>query len=83
MKRILFLGNSPAGASAIEAIRQKDQESEITLFCFEDHLPYRRHLFGDYLAKGVQKEDVLYKANEFYARNKVNIVTNKKIIRID
>ena len=83
MKRILILGSSPAGVSVIEKIRQRDQESEITLFCVEEHLPYERSLFGDYLGKDIQEKDVLCQPNEFYVTKKINVVTDKKIIRID
>jgi len=83
MKKILILGQSVACAQAIEMIRQHDQESEITLLCFEEHLPYDRHLLPDLLAKEIPEEEVFYQSDRFYTQHKINILTGKELARID
>ncbi len=83
MKRILIAGNSPAAASFIEELRQRDQDSEVTLFSMEDRLPCQRHLFGDFLAQNVTEDELMCRDNEFYARHQVNVITGKKAVRFD
>ncbi len=83
MKRYLILGNSPVCPYLIEGIRQHDKDGEITIFSFEEYLPYQRHLFGDFLARNVTEDEVFCKPQEFYGRHGVNMITDKKLIRID
>ncbi|HOW34888.1 MAG TPA: FAD-dependent oxidoreductase [Candidatus Omnitrophota bacterium] len=83
MKKIVVLGNSIAAIRALEEIRVADQESEITVFSYEAHFAYRRHLLADLLEKDAPQEKVFYKPNDFYKDKKINVIFDKKIGRVD
>ena len=83
MKKIIIIGNSIAGVKAIEEIRSRDKESEITLFLEDSHLPAHNYLFGDFLMKAITEDKIFYKPGEFYKENNVHIISGKKIGRVD
>ncbi len=83
MRHIVVLGNSVAGIKALEEIRQKDQESRLTVVACEDHLPFKRHLAADFIAKIIAEEEIYYRSNEFYKEKNINIVLGKRIVRVD
>ena len=83
MKRIVILGSSAAGVKAIEDIRASGPESEITLIAFDGHYPYYRDTFAPYIAKEIDAPKVFCKAKEFYVKNNVNVILDKKLSRIN
>lgn len=83
MKKIVILGSSPAGVQIIEDIRKNDFSGEITLIAFDDHYPYKRDTFASFIRKAISPENVFCRAKDFYVQNKVNIVLDKKISRIN
>lgn len=83
MKKIVVLGNSIAAIRALEEIRATDQESEITVLSYETHFAYGRHRLADLLQKEAPEEKVFYKPNDFYKNNKINVIFDKKIARVD
>jgi nitrite reductase (NADH) large subunit len=83
MKKIVIIGNSVAGLSAAEEIRKSDPESEIIVFCEEPNPPVRRELFAGFLAKDVPEKDLLYKSPEFYAKERIGLVTDKSVIKFN
>src|SRR3989338_6256082 len=82
MRKIVVIGNSPAGAKAIEAIRAVDQESPISIFSWETALPYNRFLFPDLLAGAVKEADVLYQPETFYKNLKVELRPDRNVVRL-
>ena len=83
MKKIIVIGNSIAGVRALEEIRVLDRESEIAVFCEDNHLPYQSCLFGDFLSKTITEDKVFYKPNEFYKTQNIQMILGKKISRVD
>ena len=83
MKKIFILGCSAAAAKIIETVRAVDQTSEIFLLTFEECLPYQRHLFPQFVSKNCTNEEILIQPRSFYERQRVNLILNKKISRID
>ncbi len=83
MKKIVFLGNSLAAVKAIEEIRRGDQESRLTIVSKNQDWPCRRNLFVPYLAKELKEFDVLAQPADFYKKNNVQLLFDKKIARID
>lgn len=83
MKRIAIIGNSISGVRAIEKIRSVDQQSELTLFTLEEHLPYQRHLFADFLAREIKDDELLCKPIEFYQDHRVDVVLGNLITRVN
>ncbi len=83
MKNYLIIGNSAAGISAIEAIRAQDKASKITLVGDEDYPAYCRCLISYYLAGDVKESAILYRPENFYKENNIELMLNKKVNRVD
>jgi len=83
MQQFIIIGNSAAGIAAVEAIRQKDKESKIVVISDEDYPAYCRCLISYYLAGDVKEEKILYRLENFYKENDVELLLNKKVIRVD
>lgn len=76
-----IIGNSLLSVKIAEELRQKNPEAEISLFCPEGLLPYHRHLLAGVLS-GVTLEAISCVPQDFYAANRINVITDKKIIKI-
>jgi len=83
MKNYLIIGNSAAGIAAIEAIRQRDKESKIIVISNEDYPGYCRCLISYYLAGQIKEDKLLYRKENFYQENKIELLLNKKVSRVD
>ncbi len=83
MKQFVIIGNSAAGIAAVEAIRSKDLESKITVISDEDYSAYCRCLISYYLAGDVGEDKILYRPEDFYKQNNIELLLNKKVSRID
>jgi len=83
MKQYVIIGNSAAGIAAAEAIRNKDKESRIVIISDEDYPAYCRCLISYYLAGDVGEDKILYRPESFYKENNIELLLNKKVIRVD
>src|SRR3989338_8011911 len=83
MKHLLIIGNSAAGISCAENIRKKDKEIKITILSKEDYTAYNRCLISYYLSGDVKEDKLVYRAKDFYKDNAIELLLNKKAIRID
>ena len=83
MKQFLIIGNSAAGIAAVEAIRKRDKESKILIISDEDSPSYCRCLISYYLAGDIKGEKILYRTQVFYKENNIELLLNKKVIRVD
>jgi len=83
MKQFVIIGNSAAGISAVEAIRKTDKESKIIVISDEDYSAYCRCLISYYLAGDVKEEKILFRPQNFYKDNDVELLLNKKVSRVD
>jgi len=79
----LIVGNCAAGVNAIEGIRRLDKDGEITVVSNENFPAYCRSLITDYVVGTRQKDDILYRENDFYEKNKVNLILGEKVNRVD
>lgn len=83
MKQFIIIGNSAAGVACVEAIRQRDKESKIIVISDEDYPSYCRCLISYYLAGDVKEGKILYRPQDFYKENNVELLLNKKVSRVD
>jgi len=83
MKQYVVIGNSAAGIAAVEAIRQADKESKITVVSDEDYSSYCRCLISYYLAGDIKEEKISYRPQSFYKENNIELLLNKKVARVD
>jgi len=67
----LIIGNGPAGISAIESIRQLDDQGKIIVVSKENNQPYSRIMTPEYMTGEVEEENLFFKGNDFYAHYNV------------
>ncbi|MFA4842551.1 MAG: FAD-dependent oxidoreductase [Candidatus Omnitrophota bacterium] len=82
-KQFVIIGNSAAGIAAIEGIRRRDSTSRICVISDEDYPAYCRCLLSYYLAGEVGEDKILYRPKDFYQENGVELLLNKKVLRIE
>jgi len=83
MNQYVIIGNSAAGIAAVEAIRQRDKESKVIVISDEGYSAYCRCLISYYLAGEVKEEKLLYRPENFYKDNNIELHLNKKVTRVD
>jgi len=83
MKQYVVIGNSAAGIAAVEAMRQADKESKITVVSDEDYSSYCRCLISYYLAGDIKEDKIVYRPDSFYKENNIELLINKKVARVD
>jgi NAD(P)H-nitrite reductase large subunit len=77
--RHVVVGNSAAAVGAIEAIRQYDQESHITVVADEPHHVYSRPLISYLLGGTVNDSQMYYRPADFYDRHNVETMLGTKV----
>lgn len=83
MKQIVIIGDSAAGVAAVEAIRKKDKESKIIVLSDENFPSYCRCVISDFLAGKVSEDKLVYRSNEFFKENNVELKLSTKAIKVD
>ena len=83
MKKIVIVGSSIAGVAAAKKIRETDKDSEIVLYSMDGHYPCDRNKFAGFISQEFSEEDVLLEAMEFYEKNSILVILDKKISRIN
>jgi NAD(P)H-nitrite reductase large subunit len=81
--RYVIIGNSAAAVSAIEAIRQYDSESSITVISDETHHVYSRPLVCHLLGELVDEERMYYRPLDFYEQHGVEPMLGVRAIGLD
>ncbi len=71
--RYLIIGNSAAAIGAVEAIRARDRDGEITILSKEPYYAYSRPLITEYIADVFKDEDLTYRGPEFYRENRIKV----------
>jgi len=80
----VIVGGGLAGASAIEGIRQRDQNGSILLLAREPHFPYDRPPLSKQLWFGKKKLEEIYLHNEgWYAANNVELQLGRTVARLE
>lgn len=83
MKHILIIGNSAAGTSCAQALREKDKAVKITIVSNEDYTAYNRCLISYYLAGDIKENRLIYRDKKFYSQNNIELLLNKNVLRVD
>ncbi len=79
----VIIGNSAAGISAGEALRESDKTGEIVIISQEDSLPYYKYLLCDYISERLSHQEMLFKPREFYREKNIIPFLGEKVIHID
>ena len=80
--RYVIIGTGGAGVSAVEAIREYDQESEIIMISNEDVPPYSACLLLYYLFDENKRDIVFWKGKDFYDRMNVTAILGNNVNKI-
>jgi NAD(P)H-nitrite reductase large subunit len=81
--KYLIIGNSVAGISAVEAIREIDKEEKIILVSDEKEINYSRPLISYLLGKKIDKNKIFYRPDNFYQENQIELILDRKAIKLD
>ena len=90
--KYIIIGNSIAGVSCIEGIREIDKDGEIFVFSDENIFNYSRPLISYYLAGRLKEEQLNFRDENFYIEKNVKLFiktpvkkinTKEKIVYID
>jgi NAD(P)H-nitrite reductase large subunit len=81
--KYVIIGNSAAGIGAVEGIRQKDGQGEITVITNEPHHTYSRPLISYLLFGKVTEEGMKYRSASFYKDNNCTLLANTAVTEID
>lgn len=83
MKRIFIIGNSIAAAKTAQFIRQEDSESELTIISTDGQYPYEADRLAQFVSGEISQKDVLVQSKDFYDKNKIKVVLDKNISKIN
>lgn len=81
--KYLIIGNSVAGISCVEAIREINKEEKIILVSDEKEINYSRPLISYLLGKKIDKNKIFYRPDNFYQENQVELILKRKAIKLD
>ncbi|HUT74311.1 MAG TPA: FAD-dependent oxidoreductase [Armatimonadota bacterium] len=80
----VIIGGGPAGAAAIEGIRERDHDGRILLVGAEKHLPYDRPPLSKKLWFGKkQVADIFLHDQAFYAANSTDLALGVRVVGLD
>lgn len=80
----IVVGGGLAGASAIEGIRERDEEGAILLLCREKRMPYHRPELSKKLWFGKKKvEDIFVYDEDFYMEKSVDVALGVEAIKLN
>jgi NAD(P)H-nitrite reductase large subunit len=80
--RIVIVGNGPAALSAVEAIRETDTESEVTLLSAEAERAYTPCFLAKYVAGRIEADGLALKSDDFYEKHGVRLLIGKTVTAV-
>ncbi|MBC7960014.1 MAG: FAD-dependent oxidoreductase [Vallitaleaceae bacterium] len=81
-EKYVIVGNGIAAISAIDAIREVDQESEIIMFGSENHRPYNRISLSKNLLGTLTEEKLMLRKAEWYDKTQTKMFTDERVTSI-
>jgi len=82
--KVVIVGNGPAAASAIEAFRKVDRDSEIVVLSDEEFPTYAPNCMENVIRDDISGEALFYKGGEkFYEKYRVDFRPKKEVVKID
>ncbi|HLI46772.1 MAG TPA: FAD-dependent oxidoreductase [Geobacterales bacterium] len=82
--RYLILGGGISGFYAAQSIREKDKEGALAIISQESTLPYDRTVLSKgYLEGRIKRESIFLKKQDFYDKNKIELILGKSAVEID
>ena len=78
----LIIGGSAGGIGAIEAIREIDKIGSLAVIAEELTPQYSKPMISEYLSEGALNQ-IMYRPKKFWQENLVEILSGKKVIKLD
>jgi NAD(P)H-nitrite reductase large subunit len=78
----LIIGGSAGGIGAIEAIREIDKIGSLAVIAEEITPQYSKPMISEYLSEGALNQ-IMYRPKKFWQENLVEILSGKKVIKMD
>ena len=83
-KQIYIIGGGQTAAYAAKEIRSIDSHLDLTIISEEKYFPYEKPpLSKDFLLDKINFENLLFFPENFYKENRINFISNTKIIEVD
>jgi flavorubredoxin len=82
-ENFLIIGSSGAGMSAVEEIRKRNKESEITIISKEDVKGYYRPQLSKMLSRDISIDSLSIKNDKWLKENNIKLILDKEAIKID
>ncbi len=77
--KIVIIGNSAAGLSCLEAFRNHDQTSTVTVITYEGSKPYSRVMLPYYLREKVSFDNLFIRDDHYYQKLNAECITGKVV----
>ena len=77
-----IVGNSAAAINAVEAIRERDAEGSIGLFCEEKYRCYSRPLISYLVAGEVKTQGMYYRPSDYYRKMLVEFHPGERVVSL-
>jgi NAD(P)H-nitrite reductase large subunit len=81
--KYLIIGNSAAGIGALEAIREYDQHSPVTVISNEKYSQYSRCLLSYFLAGAIDEKRLHFRPSDFHRKMNSEILLGRKVVSVD
>lgn len=81
--KIVIIGNSAAGLSALESFRQYDGESEVAIISRESEPAYSRVLLPYYLRKKIPFENMYLNSMDYYKKLRAETLFGNEVLKLD
>ena len=81
-KRLIIVGNSTAGLSALEAIHQTGFDHEVVVISQESYPSYSPTVLPHLLAGEIAEKDLFMHGEPFYAARNASLMLGKRVVRI-
>ncbi|MFH1621960.1 MAG: FAD-dependent oxidoreductase, partial [Candidatus Omnitrophota bacterium] len=82
MKKIVIIGSSAAGISAVEEIRKRNKEDKIVMISDENYPTYCRCLISYFLSGDIREKGLIYRTEDFFKNNNIELLLGRKAVEI-
>jgi NAD(P)H-nitrite reductase large subunit len=79
---IVIIGNSAAAVGAVEAVRNVDRSTPITILSDEPHSVYSRPLISYLLAGELRPDQIFYRPKNFYEKNNLRPLLGRTVTKV-
>lgn len=77
-----IIGSSAAGLTALEKIRSKDTESDISVITADNKRPHSRILTSYLIGEEISEEDIFLRSSDYFSKMQAEIFANEKVTNL-